>query len=147
MDLRCNHLDTTGLSRSEEHVPDRAEQAMTMTSGDAKAPRPAHKPGVLALLVFQAGGVPVGRHSWEGQTSDLKVFPERAQAVVAALQKASSPRYLSADAQLSHEDNAPNHHTLGFLTRIPNTLGPVSQVIAPALAWDTWPRWDDHTRA
>ncbi len=39
-----------------------------------------------------------------------------------ALQKAPSPRYVIADAKLSHEADAPNLHALGFMSRIPNTI-------------------------
>jgi hypothetical protein len=65
---------------------------------------------------------------------------------MAALQNASSPRYLIADAKLYHEDKAPNLQKLGFITRIPNPLGAVAQVIAPARTWDTWHRLDATTR-
>jgi len=84
--------------------------------------------------------------SWDGNTSDIAVFQERAQALMAALQNAPRPRYLIADSKLYHEDNAPNLQKLGFITRIPNTLGAVSQVIAQALTWDTWHRLDATTR-
>ena len=35
---------------------------------------------------------------------------------------------------------------MGFITRIPNTLGVVSQVIRQALTWDTWHPVDDNIR-
>jgi hypothetical protein len=35
---------------------------------------------------------------------------------------------------------------MGFFTRHPNTLGVVSQVIRPALTWDTWHPVDDNIR-
>jgi transposase len=65
---------------------------------------------------------------------------------MAAFQNAPSPRYLIADSKLYHADNAPNLQKLGFITRIPNTIGTVSQVIAQALTWDAWHRLDDKTR-
>jgi hypothetical protein len=101
---------------------------------------------VLELLVAQDGGVPCGSKSWDGHTSAITVFQERAQARLAAFQKAPSPRYLIADAKLSHEANAPTLPTLGWITRIPHTLSSVSQVITQTLAWDTWHRLDDDTR-
>jgi transposase len=140
IDLRFNHLDTTSLARHGEYVPDSDEQAMTITYGDSKDHRPDLKQALLELMVSQDGGVPFGRKSWDGHPSDIKVFQERAQALLAAFQKAPSPRYLSADSKLYHEDNAPNLQMLGFITRIPHTLSSVSQVITHALAWDTWHR-------
>jgi transposase len=146
IDLRCNHLDTTSVSLRGAYVPERDEQAMTITYGDAKDHRPDLKQAVLALMVSQDGGVPFGSNSWDGHTSDIEVFQERARALLAAFQNAPSPRYLIADAKLYHEANAPNLHNLGCITRIPHTLGTVSQVIAQALMWDTWHRLDDQTR-
>ena len=40
----------------------------------------------------------------------------------------------------------PNLRALGFITRIPNTIGAVSQVITQALTWDTWHPLDETTR-
>jgi transposase len=146
IDLRFNHLDTTSFSLSGAYVPERDEQAITITYGYSKDHRPDLKQAVLELMVSQDGGVPCGSKSWDGNTSDIEVFQERARALMAAFQNAPSPRYLIADSKLYHEDNAPNLHNLGFITRIPNTLGTVSQVIAQALLWDTWHRLDDKTR-
>jgi len=53
---------------------------------------------------------------------------------------------LIADAKLSHEAHAPNLQALGFMTRIPNTIGVVSQVITQALTWDSWHWLDETTR-
>ena len=146
IDLRFNHLDTTSFALSGVYVPDSDEQAITITHGYSRDHRPDLKQAVLELLVSQDGGVPFVSKSWDGNTSDIAVFQERAQALMAVFQNASSPRYLIADSKLYHEDNAPNLQKLGFITRIPNTLGAVSQVIAPALTWDTWQPFDDATR-
>ena len=51
-----------------------------------------------------------------------------------------------ADSKLYHEDHAANLSQLGFITRIPNTLTLVSQVVTQALNGDTWERLDDTTR-
>jgi transposase len=146
IDLRFNHLDTTSFSLSGEYVPEHDEQAITITYGYSKDHRPDLKQAVLELMVSQDGGIPFGSKSWDGHTSDIEVFQERARALMAAFQNAPSPRYLIADSKLYHEDNAPNLHTLGVITRIPHTLGAVSQVITQALTWDTWHRLDDNTR-
>jgi transposase len=146
IDLRFNHLDTTSFSLSGDYVPDRDEQAITITHGYSKDHRPDLKQAVLELMVSQDGGVPFVSKSWDGNTSDTQIFQERAQALLTAVQHAPSPRYLIADSKLYHEGNAANLQKLGFITRIPNTIGAVSQVITQALAWDTWQRLDDTTR-
>lgn len=71
---------------------------------------------------------------------------ERAQAVRTAGQHAPRPRSLIADSTLYHAAKAANLQQLGCITRIPHTIGAVSPVITPALAWDTWQRLDDPTR-
>src|SRR6266699_772870 len=63
-----------------------------------------------------------------------------------SFKNAPSPRYLVADSKLYHADNAPNLQSLRFITRIPNTLQVVSQVIGQALAIDTWQHADAQTR-
>jgi transposase len=146
IDLRCNHLDTTSFSLSGEYVPERDEQAITITHGYSRDHRPDLKQAVLELMVSQDGGVPFLSKSWDGHTSDTQIFQERAQALLTAFKNAPSPRYLIADSKLYHDDNAANLANLGFITRIPNTIGSVSQVIRQALTRDTWHLLDEKTR-
>lgn len=146
IDLRLNHLDTTSFALTGEYVPDSDEQAITITQGHSKDYRPDLKQAVLALMVSQDGGVPFVSKSWDGNTSDTKIFQERAAALLATFQRSPTPRYLVADSKLYHTDHAANLRAMGFLTRIPNTLNVVSQVITQALRWDTWQRLDDTTR-
>jgi transposase len=106
IDLRFHHLDTTSFALSGAYVPDSDEQAITITHGYSRDHRPDLKQVVLELMVSQDGGVPLVSKSWDGNTSDIAVFQERAQALMAAFQNAPSPRYLIADSKLYHEDNA-----------------------------------------
>jgi transposase len=119
---------------------------MTITHGYPSDHRPDLKPVVLELMVSEDGGIPFVSKSWDGHTSDLEMFQARAQALLAALQHAPHPRSLLADAKLYHEDHATHLRHLGCITRIPNTIGSVAEVITQALALDGWPRLDDHTR-
>jgi hypothetical protein len=146
IDQRVHHLDTTSCSRTGAYVPDRDEPAMTLTHGDAKDHRPDLKQAVLDLLVSPDGGVPCLSQSGEGQTADIHVFQERAQALMTAFAHAPSPRSLVAEAKRYHADQAPYRQTLGVITRIPTTRGVVSPVITPALTWDTGHPGADHRR-
>src|SRR5439155_24373647 len=128
-------------------VPDSDEQAMTITHGHSKDSRPDLKQAVLARMVSQDGGGPLVSKSWDGNTSDTVMFQERAAALLATFQRSPTPRYVVADAKLYNEDNAAHLLTLGFITRIPNTLNLVSQVSTQALRWDTWQRLDATTRS
>ncbi len=146
IDQRFNHLDTTSFSLTGDYVPESDEQAITITHGYSKDHRPDLKQAVLELMVAQDGGVPLVSKSWDGNTSDTQIFQERAKALMATFQHSPTPRYLVADSKLYNEDNAATLKTLGFITRIPNTLKLVVQVITQVLLWDTWHRLDDTTR-
>ena len=146
IDLRCNHLDTTSFARSGDYVPDGNERAMRITHGYSKDHRPDLKQAVLELMVSQDDGVPFVSKSWDGNSSDTQIFQERAQAFMSALKTSPSPRYLMADAKRSTADNAANLQGLSCITRLANTLGVVSHVIAQALTWDTWHAFDETTR-
>lgn len=146
IDRRFNHLDTTSFALTGAYIPDSDEQAITITHGHSKDHRPDLKQAVLELMVSQDGGVPFVSKSWDGNASDTAIFQERAAALLTTLQRSPTPRYLVADSKLYNEDNAANLLTLGFITRIPNTLNLVSQVITQALRWDTWQRLDATTR-
>jgi len=146
IDLRFNHLDTTSFALTGAYVPESDEQAITITHGHSKDHRPDLKQAVLELMVSQDGGVPFVSKSWDGNTSDTHIFQERAQALMTTFQTSPTPRYLVADSKLYNEDNAANLQALGFITRIPNTLKLVSQVITQALKWDTWQPLEAGTR-
>src|SRR5712671_4765289 len=145
IDQRFNHLDTTSFSLTGDYMPDSDEHAIAITHGYSKDHRADLKQAVLELMVSQDGGVPLLSKSWDGNTSDIEVFQERAQALIETLQNSPSPRYLVADCKLYHEDNAAHLKSLGFITRIPQTLNIVSQVIRQALEMDTWQHLDEQT--
>jgi transposase len=146
LEPRFQHLDTTSFSLRGDDVPARAERAMHITHGYAKEHRPDFKQAVLALLVSHAGGVPLVSNRWDGQTSDTPMFKERAAALMAALARSPTPRYLVAEANLYPEDTAATLAKLGFITRLPGTLTLVSQVITQARQRDRWHHLDETTR-
>ena len=104
IDLRFNHLDTTSFSLTGDSIPDRDEHAICITHGYSKDHRPDLKQAVLELLVSQDGGIPFVSKSWDGNTSDTRIFQERAEALLSAFKTTPSPRSLIADAKLSCED-------------------------------------------
>src|SRR5688572_26350759 len=104
LDLRFNHLDTTSFALTGEYIPERDEQAITITHGYSKDHRPDLKQAVLELMVSQDGGVPFVSKSWDGNASDTQIFQERAAALMATFQCSPTPRYLVADSKLYNED-------------------------------------------
>jgi transposase len=146
IDLRFKHLDTTSFSRTGASVPDSDEPAMTITRGSSSEPRLDLKQAVVALMVSQDGGIPVGSQSWDGKTSDSEMFQARPRAFLAALKSAPRPRYLIADSKRYHADNARHLRHRGCITRLPHTMGSVSAALTQALALDRWARLDEETR-
>jgi transposase len=146
IDQRFNHLDTTSFSLTGDYVPESDEQAIAITHGYSKDHRPDLKQAVLELMVSQDGGVPMVSHTWDGNASDSQIFQARAQALLSTFKQSPTPRYLIADSKLYSQDNAAHLKPLGFITRIPETLKIVSQVISQALKYDTWQALDDTTR-
>src|SRR5499427_854082 len=146
IDQRFNHLDTTSFSLTGDYVPESDQQAIAITHGYSKDHRPDLKQAVLELMVSQDGGVPLMSKTWDGNASDSQIFQDRAKALLSTFAQSPTPRYLIADSKLYSKDNAAQLKPLGFITRLPDTLTLVSQVIRPALREATWQALDDTTR-
>lgn len=127
---RFNHLDTTSFSLTGDYVPESDQQAIAITHGYSKDHRPDLKQAVLELMVSQDGGVPIVSKTWDGKASDSQIFQDRAQALLSTFKDSPTPRYLIADSKLYSKANAAHLKPLSFMTRIPETLKIVSQVIS-----------------
>jgi len=147
IDQRFTHLDTTSFSLTGDSVAESDQQAITITHGYSKDHRPDLKQAVLELLVSQDGGVPLVSQSWDGNASDSQIFQDRAQALRSTFAQSATPRYLMADSKLSSKDHAAHLKPLGFITRMPDTLKLVSQVLSQALRSAPWQALDDTTRS
>ena len=145
IDLRFNCLDTTSFSLTGEYIPDSDEHAIAVTYGYSKDHRPDLKQAVLELMVSQDGGVPFVSKSWDGNASDNAIFKERSAALLYEFAASSGPRYLISDSKVYTKKNAPNLAHLPFITRIPDSLSDVDQVIVQALASDQWQPVDDES--
>lgn len=143
VDQRFNSLDTTTFSLEGEYVPDTDEQAILITHGYSKDHRPDLKQAVLETLVSQDGGVPSACKSWDGNSSDNEIFKARAKGLIEQFKASESPRYLIADSKLYTKENASNLACLLFVTRIPETLKVVRQVIDQAFDFDAWQVLDE----
>ena len=138
-----NSLDTTTFSLSGAYVPDPEEQAILITHGHSKDHRPDLKQAVLETLVSQDGGVPLACKSWDGNSSDNAIFKARSKALIEQFKTSDSPRYVIADSKLYTQKNASNLACLPFVTRIPETLKVVGQVIDQAFDLDAWQMLDE----
>jgi hypothetical protein len=53
-------------------------------------------------MASQDGGVPYGSKSWKGYPSDIKIFQQGAQGLLAAFEEGPCPRYLTANSKFYH---------------------------------------------
>ncbi len=94
-------------------------------------------------MVSQDGGVPLACQSFDGNRSDNEVFKARTKALIEQFKTSESPRYLIAYSKLYTKENASNLACLPFVTRIPETLKVVGQVIDQAWDLDGWQMLDE----
>jgi len=146
VDRRFRHVDTTTFSLHGDYVPETDEQAILITHGYSKDHRPDLKQAVLELMTAQDGGIPLFSQSWNGNASDNAIFQERAQALIDEFKATPTPTFMVADSKLYTEKNAPFLAQVPFLTRIPESLQAVQQVIPQAWAWNHWQPQDENYR-
>lgn len=144
IDFRFNHLDTSAFSLTGEYLPDADEQAISITHGHSKDHRPDLKQVMLEMMVTQDGGIPILFKSLDGNSSDNTVFKDRAAALIKEFEQSETPRYIVADCKMYTRKNAPNLSKLLFVTRIPQNIKEVEEVITQALDnTDDWLEFDD----
>ena len=144
IDFRFNHLDTSAFSLTGEYLPDADEQAISITHGHSKDHRPDLKQVMLEMMVTQDGGIPILFKSLDGNSSDNTVFKDRAAALIKEFEQSETPRYIVADCKMYSRKNAQNLSKLLFVTRIPQNIKEVEEVITQALDnTDDWLKFDD----
>lgn len=129
IDTRFKHLDTTTFSLTGLYLEDSDENAIKVTHGYSKDHRPDLKQVVQELLVSQDSAVPLFTKTWDGNTSDNEVFNARTKALVESFKNSESPSYLIADSKLYSKENSHNLKDLPFITRVPETINDVKDVI------------------
>jgi transposase len=146
IDLRFNSLDTTSLSLTGEYDTDSDEHAVVVTYGYSKDKRPDLKQVILELMVSQDGGVPFMSKSHDGNASDNNVFKQRCEGLIKEFATSEMPRYIVADSKLYTSENAVNLAHLPFITRIPENLKVVGEVIEQSLSMGNWQPYDEQSR-
>ena len=143
IDTRFNALNTTVFSLTGEYDCDSDEHTIEITHGYSKDHRPDLKQVVLELMCTHDGGIPVISKSWNGNTSDSKVFRQRAKALVDGLKSAEGPRYLVADSKLYDQEtvrtylaNIPFIASQAHLSlRMKRSAKPFNSLLRVDLAW------------
>lgn len=131
-------LDTTSVSLTGEYDIDCDEHTISVTHGFSKDKRPDLKQIVHELLVSQDGGIPLMSKSWSGNASDNKIFQERTKNLVEHFGKTNFLNYLVADSKLYSKENSENLSKIKFITRIPNSITKVKNLIEETLDKKQW---------
>jgi transposase len=144
VDTRFNSLDTTSFTLSGDYLAKTDDDTVEIKLGYSKDHRPDLKQVMLEMMICHDGGIPLIGKALDGNASDNTVFKERSKLLVDNFRASETPRYLIADCKLYTEDNAENLKNLLFITRIPNTIKRVGEIIDQALdAPDAWKTLDD----
>lgn len=144
IDTRFNSLDTTSFTLSGDYLAKPDEETVAVVLGYSKDHRPDLKQVMLEMMVTQDGGIPLLGKALNGNASDNTVFKERCEQLVDSFKASETPRYLVADSKLYTESNAANLKDLLFITRIPNNISLVGEIIDQALAApNNWEILDD----
>jgi transposase len=97
-------------------------------------------------MVSQDGGVPFMSKSHDGNASDNNVFKQRCEGLIKELASSEMPRYIVADSKLYTSENAVNLVHLPFITRIPENLKVVCELIDQSLSMGNWQPYDDKVK-
>lgn len=143
VETRFNSLDSTSFTLSGDYLAETDEQTIEIKQGYSKDHRPDLKQVMLEMMVTQDGGIPMIGKALSGNSSDNTVFKERSKALIENFKQSETPRYLIADCKLYTEANAENLKQLPFITRIPNNIKQVGEIIDKALGTGGWETLDD----
>jgi len=144
IDTSTVHLDTTSFSVTGEYLEDSDEHGIRVTHGYSKDHRPDLKQIVQELLVSGDGGVPLISKTWSGNSSDSKIFQDRAKALKDSLCSEASCSILVGDSKLYSKENAATLSNILFITRIPNAIKETGNLIIKSHNDpSSWQRTDD----
>lgn len=143
IDTRFQSLDTTTFSLTGNQYSDSDEHEIKITHGYSKDHRPDLMQVAFEMIVAHDGCIPLIAKSLSGNSSDNKVFAQRAKAIVDGLKNSDPIECLVADSKLYCESNAENLRQLPFITRIPGIIKEELKVIERAFENGNWQKLDD----
>ena len=144
---KIQSLDTTSFSFTGEYGNETDEGVVEIKHGYSKDHRPDLKQVVLELMVSQDGSIPLLAKTFDGNESDTEIFKKRAKGIIENFKAGEEPPYLVADSKLYCEKNAENLAQLKYITRIPNKLNEVGDLVETACGSDGgWEKIDDHNQ-
>jgi transposase len=144
VDTRFNSLDSTSFTLTGDYLGKTDDDTVEIKLGYSKDHRPDLKQVMLEMMVCHDGGIPLLGKALDGNASDSTVFRERSKLLIDNFRDSETLRYLLADSKVYCEANAENLLHLLFITRIPNSIKLVGEIIDQALAApNNWKTLDD----
>lgn len=128
------HLDTSSFSLHgayESEVAQRAVkvlEAVEIKHGYSKEQRPDLKQVVVTLITSQASALPLWLEVLDGNSSDKQSFAQTIKAYCHHLQEGAPPWFVMDSAGYS-QDNLAAWQEIGWVTRVPETIGEAKAVL------------------
>lgn len=142
----AGHEDTSTFSLYGAYDSEFDGQEIQIVRGYSKDGHRDLKQVVNELLVSGDGSIPLMVKLWSGNTTDTKIFIERARSLAEEFKQSEIIQCLVADSKVYCKQNAPNLSKLAFITRIPSTVKLEHEVINEAIAEDVWQPLDDKNK-
>jgi len=143
---RFNNLDTTSFNVTGEYLPEEDSEAILLKHGYSKDHRPDLKQIVQEMIVSSDGGIPLVFQLWDGNKSDNEIFKFRAEKLVDAFSSSDEDRYLVADCKLYFEKNSEFLNKISYITRAPESIKRVKQVLSECLSSSNWTDFNESNR-
>jgi transposase len=134
IETRYAHLDTSSFSFHGEYDSEVAQRAVDaydavkIRHGYSKEHRPDLKQVVVTLITSQASALPLWLEVLDGNSSDKENFPATIKEYCRQLQGESPPWFVMDSAGYS-EKNLTSWQEIGWVTRVPETVGEAKAVL------------------
>ncbi|MCB0061417.1 MAG: IS1634 family transposase [Caldilineaceae bacterium] len=129
------HLDTSSFSLHgayESEVAERAVkvmEAVEIRHGYSKKQRPDLKQVVVTLITSQASALPLWLEVLDGNSNDKKSFAQTIKSYCRQLEEEETPPWFVMDSAAYSEENLTAWQTIGWVTRVPETVGEAKAVL------------------
>ncbi len=128
------HLDTSSISLQGAYESEVAQHAVNklgaveIRHGYSKEQRPDLKQVVVTLITSQASSLPLWLEVLDGNSSDKESFAQTIKAYCRHLQEGAAPWFVMDSAGYS-QDNLAAWQEIGWVTRVPETIGEAKRVL------------------
>lgn len=142
INIKTLNCDTSSFSVTGKKYEDTDENEIKITKGFSKDHRPDLPQIIAELVVSPDGGVPLVLCNHSGNTNDNIIFKERCKKLSEGMSHFKGK--IIADSKLYTEGNSEYLKKLNFITRIPETIKDVKNLISNCIEKNEWIELKDH---